>query len=72
MLALTRLRVDDEVMAFALKWVKVADEKFVDNGPRREWVVKKLIDNKLPESIARLVTEMAYQIYRKEKSKVGL
>ena len=64
--------VDDEIIAFALKWIRVADSKYVDNAQRREWVVKILMDRKVPESIARLVTELAYGIYKKEKSKLGV
>ena len=64
--------VDDDVLAFAMKYIRLADAKFVDNDKRREWVVKALVENKIPESISRLVVEMAYQIYRKEKGKVGL
>ena len=34
--------LDDELLGFALKYIRIADMKFVDNAQRREWVVKQL------------------------------
>lgn len=64
----TLARVNDEILAFALKWIRVANHKFIDNGERREFVVQLLLNRKVPESVARLCVEMAFQIYKKEVS----
>ena len=58
--------VNDELIAFALKWIRVANKKFVDTKERREFVVQLLLNRKIPESVARLVVEMAFQIYKRE------
>ena len=63
-----RFGLKDEIVDLALRWVRVANTKFVDNAERREWVVSVLVGKKVPESIARLAVELAYQIYRKEVS----
>lgn len=56
----------DELIAVALKWVKVAADKFVDKAERREYVVQILIHRGVPESLARLIVELAVQIYKEE------
>lgn len=61
--------INDELLEFALKWIRIANTKYVDNTERREWVVSILVGRKIPESIARLVVELSYQLYRKEISK---
>ena len=66
------LGIDDELIEFALKWIRIADQKYVDNDQRREWVVGVLKGRNLPDSIARLVVELAFQVYRKEKKKQGI
>ena len=58
--------VNDELLAFALKWIRVANAKFIDNTERREFVVQLLLNRKVPESIARLAVEMAFQVYKSE------
>ena len=63
--------VDDEILQYALDRIREADAKYVDNAERREWVVEKLMSTKIPESFARLVTEMAFQLYKKEKNRFG-
>ena len=62
----------DQLVQIALPYVRDANKKFVDNDKRREWVVAKLVAKKVPESIARLVVELAFQLYRKEIAKVGV
>lgn len=62
----------DDLIEIALPYVRKANEKFVDNASRREWVVAVLVARKVPESIARIVVELAYQIYRKEMKKAGV
>ena len=64
--------VNDEIIEFALKWIKVANTKFIDNAERREWVVAILRERKIPESVARLIVELAFQLYRKEVGKYGV
>lgn len=61
--------VNDEILEFALKWIRIANTKYIDNTERREFVVSLLVGKKIPESIARLIVELAYQLYRKEVSK---
>lgn len=56
----------DEIVDLALRWVRAAAERTVDNAERREWVVAILKANRIPESIARLAVELAYQFYKKE------
>ena len=65
-----KIGVNDELMAFALKWIKVADTKYVDNTKRREFVVALLVKKGISESISRLIVEMAFQIYKKNLQKV--
>ena len=62
----------DELVQIALPFVREANRKFVDNNKRREWVVAVIVQRGVPESIARLVAELAFQIYRKELTKVGV
>ena len=58
--------VNDELLAFALKYIKIANKKFVDNTERREFVVQLLVNNKVKESLARLVVELAFNMWKKE------
>lgn len=60
---------NEETVKLALAWVRVAAEKELDKAERREWVVKILVDKGVPESIARLSVELAYQAYKKEFEK---
>ena len=62
----------DELVAMALPLIREANRKFVDNAKRREWVVAILVSRGVPESIARLVVELAFQVYRKELAKAGV
>ena len=63
----------DEVVALALKWVRVAANeanKGLDNNQRREMVVKALTDHGISEGIARLATELAVRLLKAELAKV--
>lgn len=60
----------DEVLKQALLYVKVAATKFTDNTEKREWVVGILVSKGIPESIARLAIELAYQGLRSEIEKI--
>ena len=52
--------VPEDQLIHAIELVKTAGEQFVDNAMRREWVVTALMTEfHVPESVARLMTEMA-------------
>lgn len=52
--------IPDEQMLAGIRFVEQAAEQFVDNGLRRAWVVEQLMKMfHIPESIARLITELA-------------
>ena len=59
----------DQLVQLALPYVREANRKFIDNDKRREWVVAVLVARKVPESIARLVVELAYRLYKAELEK---
>lgn len=61
----------DELLGEALKWVKVAAQKFSDNDQKREWVVKVLIANGVPGPLARIAVELAVKLFKKELEKLG-
>lgn len=64
--------INDDVLAFAMKWVRAAESKYVDNAEKREWVVALLkAQLKLPESVARLAVELAVRLVKAELAKVG-
>ena len=54
----------DQHVQDALKFVKEASVKYVDNAARREWVVRKLTEKGLPESVARLACELAVRLFK--------
>ena len=58
--------LNDDLVKLALKWVRIASEKTVDNAEKREWVVQILKAKGLPESVVRIAVELAYQAYKKE------
>lgn len=60
----------DDLVTLALEWVKVAATKELDNDQRRQFVVQLLVGKGIPESIARLATELAYQLFRKELTRI--
>jgi hypothetical protein len=57
--------VPDEYIKMALDWVRIAAERELSNDERREFVVKMLTSRGIPESIARLATELAVQLFKK-------
>lgn len=59
--------VPEELQAAAVEYVRQAESNLLDNAARREWVVKQIIARfHVPESIARLVVELAVNIVKKE------
>ena len=60
------LGLDDDLIRLALPYVRQANAKFVDNNERREWCVNVLKAMKVPQSIARIAVELAFQLYKKE------
>lgn len=64
--------LDDDLMQFALKYVRSAETKYVDNAERREWVVQALVDRKVPEYIARILVELAVRVLKAELKKAGV
>lgn len=55
-----KLVIPDEQLLFAIGLVEEAATKLADNPSRREWVVTELIKRfGIPESVARLITELA-------------
>ena len=65
-LAIVEQVVPDETIKMALDWARVAAGKELDNAQRREFVVALLVARGIPESLARLATELAVQILKKE------
>ena len=60
--------VPDETIKMALDWARVAaGKKELDNAQRREFVVALLVAHGIPESLARLATELAVQILKSER-----
>ena len=59
--------VPDETIKMALDWVRIAADKELDNAQRREAVVTLLTARGIPESLARLATELAVQILKSER-----
>jgi hypothetical protein len=54
--------VPEDQLAKAIELARQAAEQFVDTAQRREWVVAALMAAfHIPESIARLITELAVQ-----------
>lgn len=52
--------VPDEQLDKAIDLVAEAGKKFIDNDKRREWAVRQLMSAfPIPESIARLIIELA-------------
>jgi hypothetical protein len=64
-----KVGLDDAVVALALKWVKVADQKYVSNPEKREWVVSILVQRGIPERIARIAVELALGLLKDELKK---
>ncbi|MFA6242677.1 MAG: hypothetical protein WC655_17190 [Candidatus Hydrogenedentales bacterium] len=63
--------ITDAQLQVAIGFVTQAEDKFLDNPGRRNWVVGEL--QKIPgvnENIARLLTEMAVGMVKKELHKI--
>jgi hypothetical protein len=60
--AIVKKVVPEEQLALGIVLVKQAALKFVDNAERRAWVINQLQSRfHIPESIARLIVELALQ-----------
>ena len=60
----------DELVKVALVWVRVAADKFVSDGEKREFVVEILVNKGVPESTARIAVEFAFKLFQKELSRL--
>ena len=58
--------LNDDLVKLALKWVRIASEKTVDNAEKREWCVEILKAKGIPESVARIAIELGFQLYKAE------
>lgn len=56
----------DQIVELAKKLVKDAGSRALNNDQKREMVVLALKNKGIPESIARLAVELAYQALKKE------
>ena len=64
----------DDLLHTALVWVKVMAHKnmeSMDNREKREWVVGILVAKGIPESVARLATELAVHLAKAELETIG-
>ena len=59
--------LDDKAVDLAIRWARIAAEKFVDHADRREFVVKMLTMRGMKESVARLAVEIAVQLIKSEE-----
>lgn len=61
--------LDDDIVKMAFDWALIASERFQDDRARNEkcraFVVDMLIARGIPESVARLATEIAVQLLKK-------
>lgn len=60
----------DKLIQLALSYIKEAASKAIDNDAKRAYVVQALVNRGFPESLARLATELAYQLFKKELGKI--
>jgi hypothetical protein len=59
--------VPEEQLARGVELAKEAADKFIDNADRRAYVIEKLVAQfGIPESIARLIVELAVRLLKKE------
>ena len=58
--------VSDDLLHMAVDWARVAVEKGLTNETSREFVVKMLMARGISESVARLTTELAVQLLKRE------
>jgi hypothetical protein len=60
--AIVKKVVPEEQLAAGIALVRQAAQRFVDNAERRNWVIAQLQSRfHIPESIARLIVELAVQ-----------
>lgn len=62
--------LNKDVLVLAEDWVKVAATKAISDSAKREFVVGILVSKGVPESIARLAVELAYQAVKSELAKI--
>ena len=70
-LGIVRDQITEEDLGKGIAFVKAAEEKFLDNRERREWVVERLRALGLPEFIARIVVELALRLVKKETQRLS-
>ena len=58
--------VSDDLLKMAVDWARVAVEKGLTNETSREFVVKMIMARGISESVARLTTELAVQLLKRE------
>ena len=63
--------LSDELIQHALSLVRLYAGQQITNNEKREAVVTLLTKARIPESIARLAVELAYQLYKAEVAKAG-
>lgn len=64
--------VPEEYLVHGIQLVEDAAVRFMDNRSRREWVINQLMTRfHIPESVARLVTEMAVTAVKNGIHKAG-
>lgn len=65
---LLHLVFSEQQLEQAVLLVKTAADKYTDNQQRREWVAMELVSVcHLPESVARLLTELAVNLVKHEE-----
>lgn len=64
--ALIYQHIDPDDLDHAIDLVRGAAIRFVDNAERREWVVRRLMERGFPESLARLLVELAVRTLKDE------
>ena len=58
--------VSDDLLKMAVDWARLAVEKGLTNDTSREFVVKMIMARGISESVARLATELAVQLLKRE------
>ena len=58
--------VSDDMLNMAVDWARLTAEKKLANGTSREFVVEMLMARGVSESVARLTTELAVQLLKRE------
>ena len=57
--------VSDDLLKMAVDWARLAIEKGLTNDTSREFVVKMIMARGVSESVARLTTELAVQLLKR-------